>query len=197
MATYQAISAVSEAIVHLLKSQFSPTDFGGNELEFDVYAAEDFQDAMEMGVSVFLYRVNTNGVYRTPPGRLAPDGRRQRTMLPLDLHFLLTAWARRPSLQHAIVGWMMRVLEDTPSLPNGLLNHRFAETFRPDETVELTVGEMSSEEIFRIWEMLDSKNYRISVPYLARVVRIESGLSTSQGAPVQERLFDARKLVNP
>jgi hypothetical protein len=196
MATYQAISAVSQAIVHLMRSQFSPAEFGDNNLEFDVYAAEDFQNAMEMGVSVFLYRVSVNGVYRTPSGRLTPDGRRQRTMLPLDLHFLLTVWANEPSLQHQIVGWMMRVLEDTPSLVNGQLNHQSAGIFQPDETVELTVGEMSNDEFFHLWEILGSKNYHVSVPYLARVVRIESGLAYSQGAPVQERLFDARKLVN-
>ena len=72
---------------------------------------------MEQGVSLFLYRVYHNGGARSPAGRTLPDGRRQRTRLPVDLHFLATAWARKASLQHEIAGWMMRVLEDNPVLP--------------------------------------------------------------------------------
>jgi hypothetical protein len=197
MANYRAISAVSDAIVHLLESQYSPADFDGNTLQFKAYVAKDFLTPMDAGVSVLLYRIYPNGTFRTPPGRLNLDGRRQKPLLPLDLHFLITAWAKDASLQHAIVGWVMRILEDTPSLPHGLLNHRFAGTFHPDETVELSLAELTTEELFRIWEVIVNNAYQISVPYVARNVRIESIQSLSQGEPVQERVWDAQKLIEP
>lgn len=197
LATYHAIAATSDAIIHLLESQYSPEDFDGNPLQFKVYLARDFLTPMDAGVSIFLYRIYPNGTYRTPPGRLGPDGRRQRSMLPIDLHFLVTAWAKDASLQHAIAAWMMRILEDTPSLPPGLLNHRFTDTFQPDEIVELCLTELTTEELFRIWEVIVNNAYQISVPYVARNVRIESTLSLSQGAAVQERLWNYQKLIQP
>ena len=197
MATYRAISAVSDAIVHLLESQYSPENFDGNLLQFKVYLTRDFINPMDAGVSVFLYRIYPNSSHRTPEGRIGPDGRRQRPMLCLDLHFLITAWAKDASLQHAIAAWMMRILEDTPSLPSGLLNHRFANTFKSDENVQLVLAELTTEELFRIWEVIVNNAYQISIPYAARPIRIESVETFSQGEPVQDRVWDHQKLILP
>ncbi len=191
MADYRAISAVSEAVVELLQARYAADPrYFNNQLEFRVYLAKDFAQPMSAGVSVFLYRIYPNGTVRTPRGRPTPQGQRFRNQLPLDLHFLLTAWAQDPSLQHLIAGWMMRVLEDTPTLPPGLLNQRHAELFRADEGVTITPTELSTEELFRIWEVIVDKAYQISVPYVARAVKIESSVLVSgDGAPIQERGF--------
>jgi hypothetical protein len=191
MATYQAISTVSDTIVHLLESQYRPEDFGGHQLEFKVYLAKDFAKPIDAGVSVFLYRIYANGTHRTPAGRTDPTGRHHQTQLPLDLYYLLTAWAQDASLQHAIAGWMMRVLEDQPTFPPGLLNWRGQNVFR--ESVTLSLAELETETLFRIWEVIVQHAYQISVPYVARNVRIESGLFLSEGAVVQERVFDYRE----
>lgn len=197
MATYRAIAAVSNAIVHLLQSQYVPADFDGNLLEFRVYVAQDFLKPMDAGVSVLLYRIYPNQHHRTPPGRRLPDGRQQRHMLPVDLHFLLTAWAKDASLQHTIAGWMMRLLEDTPSLPSGLLNARYPNTFGSEETVEIGITELTTEELFRIWEVIVNNTYQISVPYIARNVKIETLAIFDEGEPVQERVMDYQKLLQP
>jgi len=190
MATFRAIGAVSAALVRLLESRYSPGDFSDNQLEFKVYLASDFQHPMDAGVSVFLYRVYANTHQRTPPGRLDAVGQRRRTQLPLDLHVLLTAWAKDASLQHTIAGWMMRTLEDTPSLPAGLLNNSARGVFQADETVELSIAELDTETLFRIWEVIAANAYQISVPYVARTVRIESDELLATYRPVQERAFD-------
>jgi len=198
MANYRAIAAVSDAIAFLMESQYSPDDFDRIPLQFEVFLANDFASkALDAGVSVFLYRVYTNATHRSPAGRYGQDGHRQRPMLPLDLHFLLTAWAKDSSLQHTIAGWMMRILEDTPNLPVGLLNHRYPGTFQNDETVPLCLTELTTEELFRIWEVIVNNAYQISVPYVARNVRIESIQRHFQGEPVQERLWDYQKLIQP
>ncbi len=194
MASFRAVSAVSDTIVHMLASRYSSEEFNQNPLEFRVYVASDFATPMEAGVSVFLYRIYVNTVQRTPPGRLTSDGRRLRSPLPLDLHFLVTAWGRDASLQHSIAGWMMRVLEDTPSLSAGLLNHGGLEIFAPDEGVELAVAEIDTEALFRIWEVIGTNSYQISVPYVARGVRVDSDRAIESAGPVQERVFDYRRL---
>jgi hypothetical protein len=186
MASHQAVMAVCQAVIDRLQSAVRPGDFS-TALQFQVYLAKDFQKPMDAGVSLFLYRVYPNPVQRTPPGRLGVDGRRQRSQLPLDLHFLLTAWAQDATLQHAITGWMMRALEDLPSLPSGLLNTKFGSVFRSDEQVEITLAELPTEEMFRIWEVIAHHAYQLSVPYFARNVRIESQRDDGAGPPIQER----------
>ncbi len=195
MANYRAFTVVCEAVIHLLQTNYKPEDFNGNELEFKVYLTKDFAQSMTAGVSLFLYRIFHNGTHRSPGGRIGPNGHRHRTQLPVDLHFLLTAWGKDASLQHTIAGWMMRILEDTPILPVGLLNAVAADVFRPDETVELILAELATEDMLHLWEMLAQQNmYQLSVPYIARNVRIESTQLTPQmGQPVQERVFDNGK----
>jgi hypothetical protein len=189
MASYRAVAAVCEAVRRFLQSNYRFEDFN-NELEFDVYLARNFSAPMNAGVSLFLYRIFPNGTHRTPPGRLTPQGSRYRTQLPLDLHFLLTAWGQDASLQHTIMGWVMRLLEDNPVLPGGLLGAVAPEVFRPEETVEIVLAELPTMDLLRLWEGLIPHVYQLSVPYVAQNVRLESEQVTlTRGAPVQERDF--------
>jgi hypothetical protein len=193
MADFRAISAVSEAVIGLLRSNYlAGAPYFNNELEFQIYLAKDFAQPMTAGISLFLYRIYPNGTHRNPRGRPGPEGQHYRNQLPLDLHFMLTAWAQDASLQHLIAGWMMRMLEDTPYLPPGLLNQIYPDLFRPDEGVVVSPAELSTEELLRMWEVIVNNAYQISVPYVARYVKIESSLLVESGAPIQERTLDMR-----
>ncbi len=176
--------------MRLLRSSYRPEHFDGNELEFRVFGPKDFiSGSIQSGVSLFVYRVMAEGTNRTPGGRRGPNGRVQRGELPLEAHFLLTAWAEDPSLQNTIVGWMMRTLEDTPTLPATLLNAVWSNVFRPDEGLEVVLGDLSTEDLFHIWDVIAEHSYQLSVPYVARVIRIESLLDREPGVPAVERSF--------
>jgi hypothetical protein len=193
MADYRAFAAVSEAVMALLRSNYQPEDFN-NELEFRVFMARDFgSPSLQNGVSLFLYRVLPNGTYRAPAGRLDENGRRFRNQLAVDMHFILTAWGGSASLQHTIAGWMMRVMEDSPLLPAGLLNSVLSDVFQPDEAVELTLADLSTEDLLHVWETLVQNTYQLSVPYVARNIRIESRLLQAAGQPIQQRTFEYTK----
>ena len=187
MATHRGIEATCQAVVELLRDDYAPDDFM-QELEFRVLSVGSFHHGLTAGVSLFLYRVLVNGADRTPPGRRSDEGGRLRHQLPLDLHFMLTAWAKDPSLQHSIAGWMMRTLEDHTVLPAALLNRRTDGVFRPDETVELGVAELATEDLLHLWELLGAETYQLSVPYLARNVRLESHRSLVTGSLIQDRI---------
>jgi len=191
MANYRAIATVCDAIVDLFRDNYRREDFNDNDLEFAVYQARDFsQQPMAAGVSLFLYRIVPNASHRNPAGRMGADGRRQRPQLPLDLHFILTVWGGDASLQHTIAGWMMRVMHDAAILPVGHLNRRYGAIFHQAETVEITLHELPNEDLLRLWEALAQNSYHLSVPYIARMVMIESTQFLGQGEPVQERVFD-------
>lgn len=195
MASYRAIGTISDVLIRLLRASHEHTNAVDVEggLDFEVYQGDDFgsqgNGGMSAGVSLFLYRTIINGSTRTPPGRRLANGEAQRTQLPLDLHYLVTAWAQSPTAQHQIAGWVMRILESTPILPKGVLNGINSDVFRPDETVEIVFNDLSNEDLFRIWDLLDA-SYRLSIPYLVRNVRIESDETVSAEGIVERRIFD-------
>lgn len=190
MADFRAIAGTCEAILELLRNAYQPALFDDRQVDFQVYNGLNFSSPMTQGISLFLYRVFYNTSRRTPPGRLDENGRRSRTALPLDFHILLTAWGESPSLQHALLGWAMRTFEDTPIIPPGLLNARLPNVFRGDESVEIVLVDLSTEDLFRIWETVAESNYQISIPYVTRMVSIESNVELQGDAPVQQRTLD-------
>jgi hypothetical protein len=195
MASTSAISATTESVIRLLRSSYNPANFNNAALDFQVYVAYNFQAPMDEGVSLLLYRIYQDGSPRTPPGRMQPNGQRGRTKLPLELHFMLTAWAKQASLQHEIAGWMMRTLEDNPIFPASLLNSYKPDVFFPDETVEVSLSQLSIEDMFNIWDVIIRHDYQLSVPYVARVVYLESSQTTIETPPVQQRISNYREPV--
>jgi hypothetical protein len=194
VADFRAIAAVTEGILQLLRSNYDANDFN-QELEFKVFTARDFANPISAGVSLFLYRVVPCGVHRTPPGPTQIDGSVAGTLLPVDLHFMLTVWGGEASLQHTIVGWMMRVIEDHPIFPAALLNAVVPASFAPNETVEICLAELSNEDLLRMWDTLVQNIYQLSVPYVARIVRIQSSRRREPGGDlVQERVLRAAEL---
>lgn len=190
MADYRAIWATCEAVIKLLESNYKPEYIDNTNLDFRIFLSKDFSQGMASGVSLFLYRIFFNNSHRTPSGWYRSDDQRYYTQLPLDLHFLLTAWGKTASLQHTISGWMMRTLEDTPIIPNSFLHDVAPGIFRDNETVEISLAEMTTEDMLRLWEVTAQNEYQVSVPYIARNVRIESTHLRAEGQPTQERTFD-------
>ena len=188
MATYHAISAVGQAIVALLKTARSVPEFAGAEVR--LFHARDLQKGLEEGVSVYLYRVTVSGARRHLPAGQSPSGKPYRRPLPLDLYYLITPWARTAELQHLILGWSMRAIEDSPSFPPALLNSYVPDAFRPDEGVELVHEVLSIQDMSYVWEA-GKPNIQTSVTYVARVVSIDSRVEQDEpGPPVQTRVFE-------
>jgi len=187
MASYHAITAVGEAIIGLLKDA-RPAEF--ETLQFALYQPADFQNPMAEGVSLYLYRVAINMSRRNQTPRIDPNRRTARPPLPLDLHYLLIPWARTAEKQQRILGWSMRVLEDTPILSSGYLNNFGPEptTFFADETAELICEPLSFQEIVNIWDVF-KPNLQISVSYVVRRIAIDSLIEATDAPLVQTRVF--------
>ena len=114
----------------------------------------------------------------------------------MEVHFLLTPWAGSASLELEILGWLMRTLEDHPILSAGQLNLPIDQVFSPDEFVELVACPLTNEEVMRIWDVIPG-DYRLSSPYLARTIRIESEIATAEGSPVLTRELEYGALKRP
>lgn len=199
MADFRAIRAVGESLMGLLESSYRSQDFNDIVADFRMFTSRDFtNNAITNGASLFMYRVYCNANNRTPIGRLGADGNRLDSELPLDLHFLITVWGGEASYQYELAGWIMRVIEDTPTLPAAVLNSTTPNVFRSDETIDITHAELKTEDLFRIWDVLGVNAYQLSIPYLARVVGIESTQTkpSEYDERVQERVNDMAIITN-
>jgi hypothetical protein len=189
VATYQAIAATGQAILGLLADSCPKPEFAG--ARFELYKPDSFHQPMEEGISLFLYRVAVNLGQRNQATRPRPDGLRPRLPLPLDLYYLLTPWSPTPERQQRLLGWAMRTLEDTPILPAGHLNHYAPEpnVFQPAETVELFYEAISLQDMATMWEVF-KPHEQLSIPYVARMVSIESTQGTRDAERVQTRVLE-------
>jgi hypothetical protein len=176
MASFRAIAATGRTLERLLNACFDADEpVAGkntravlvNSDDFDLNGADN--PIVFPALSLFLYRTEVNKAMRAAwSGVAAVDG---RARLPLDLHYLLTAWADNAEFEHAVLGKTMECLETTPILSGPQLYP--AGDWAPNEAVQIVSGEAATDSIVRTFESLDA-NFRLSVQYIARVVRIDA-----------------------
>lgn len=187
MAGFAGIAAVGTSIERLLSRAFVERQpIPGRLARAALIRAEDLADDNAIrelignqGVTLLLYRVDFNKSVRAAwSGAGTADGRGH---LALDLHYLLTPWADNAEHQHMIVGRAMQALEYTPVLSGPLLHspplplpdYAGEPETAVTDAVQLLLEEISTEALMRTFDSLPS-DYRLSVPYVARIVRIDT-----------------------
>jgi hypothetical protein len=196
MASPNAIAATGQAIVAMIAAGISRDEFPN--AKFELYQAANFQNPMSEGISLYLYRITPSGEIRNYPPRISADGRRYRPLLPINLHYILSAWAREALKQQRLLGQAMRILEDTPVIPAGILNQGGPEddTFRPTETVDLIMESISIYDMGAIWDV-SKPNVQPSIGYTARMIGLESQVELTDAANVQTRVQRAGRVLQP
>jgi hypothetical protein len=196
MANYYAIAAISTALQGLLTDARPQLEFSTAQIE--LLQVSDFQKPkpIEEGVSIMLYRVAVSATPRNLYPRLDPTGRRKLPPLPVDLHFLFTVWGRSAARQQRLLGWLMRTLEDTPTLNAELLNYYGGPDtiFDETETVTMIFDPLSLQDLTNVWDIL-KPNVQPSVAYIARQIALETVLEEQGGELVQARDFRVAKVI--
>lgn len=119
-------------------------------------------------LSLFLYRVDFN---KTMRAAWAAMGHRDgEAHLPLDLHFLLTAWAENADSEYRILGRAIQCIDNLPILSGPLLDP--LTNWAPYEGIQLYLEDLSTEDVMRTFDSLPV-DYKLSVPYVARMVVID------------------------
>ena len=181
MAQYQAIYAVGKAIEKFLQINYPP-DLGFKCTFQLVSSAEIATEgtgattALDQVVSIFLHRITTNENFRAVTRLKDLPGK--QPILFLDLHYLITYWGTSAEAEQLILAWTMQQLQSNPILDASIFSLSGVEAgWDPDETIQLVPADLSMQDILDIWDGLGPK-YRLSVSYLARVVRIETSVPT-------------------
>jgi hypothetical protein len=135
---------------------------------------EDFESAnlsqlvSRPAITLFLYRTDFNKTMRAAWSAVGSYDRQSH--LPLDLHFLLTAWAETAEEEYGILGRTMQIVEDTPILSGPLVLGD--SDWATNESIQILLEEIETEALMRIFDSLPV-DYRLSIPYLIRVLRID------------------------
>ncbi|MBN9692728.1 MAG: DUF4255 domain-containing protein [Verrucomicrobia bacterium] len=192
MARDSAIAVVSRALVGLLEDACPRTRFPS--ATFRLVQATDLEGnarPVDQGVTVYLFRTLFSTSRRTLPPRTDAQGRKFRASVPVDLQYLVTAWAADVEQQQRLLGWAIRTLDDNPILPAGFLN-RFVpggeNVFGEAETVELLGDQLSLQDLYNVWDVAGHR-HQPSVPYTVRQLALESDRPLSEHPAVQTREF--------
>jgi hypothetical protein len=179
MASFHSIASAALSVQRLLNACFTeepPVD--GSTSRAVLVTTDDWKrEAVNgadpripgTGVSIFPYRMDLNRVMR--PAWSAVGSLDGRGHLPLDMHFLITPWAELPENELRVLGKAMQCLEAIPILSGPLLEASGG--WATGDAVQVVLGEITTEEIMRTFDSLPH-DYKLSVPYIARVVRIDT-----------------------
>jgi len=104
---------------------------------------------------------------------------------------MITPWAQDVERQLRMLGWVMRLMEDTSVLSAGHLNHYLVETdtFAPNEGLEVVCDPLSLTDYLTLWDRLRPR-LPASATYVIRVVLIDSDVPVTDAPLVQTRTFD-------
>lgn len=172
MANIRAIHSVGNSIVTYLRNTY-PEAAGGAAMPacgFALLSMAEMAAPPDVGtrLSLALYRVTVNEHQRQQrPDRLSTA---QPAPLGLDLHFLLTAWGGTASDEQVPLAWALRQLYLHPILDGSSLSPEAG--WAPDEVIQIVPAELSNEDLVRLWGVL-APSYRLSVSYVARLVRLD------------------------
>jgi hypothetical protein len=194
MTNIKAIHTVGSSLISYLNSAF---ENGGSDLtgidacDCQLFASAQFlnpdDELTSPAITLYLYRVTFNEHLRN-----TQRANQQQVPLALDLHYLLTVWSNDASEEHVLLAWAMRELYLRPVLDSSTLISD-AE-WSPGDVIQIIPAELSTEDMMRIWDALEP-SYRLSVSYVARVVRID--VDNVEGRPVVARRMSYSDRVTP
>ena len=185
MANFQCIAATGRSLERLLNASFEELDpISDSPLRprAVLIRTEDFEGVgtdtsfiQPPALSIYLYRVDFNKAMRASWSAVGSIN--GRAHLPLDLHFLLTAWAQNAEYELRILGRAMQTLEEHPSLSGPLLVEEGE--WATGDSVQIVMEEITTEAVMRTYDSLPH-DYKLSIPYVARVVRLDGAPTPAQ-----------------
>ncbi|NNE64327.1 MAG: DUF4255 domain-containing protein [Gammaproteobacteria bacterium] len=181
MANFYSIHSVSNSIVQFLRNAYPQELHEVHPCDFRVVSsgelAEDTDD-FNTTVTLYLYRTTINEHVRNVSSFKSPGD--SSVPLSVDLHLMVSTWANSAAAEHTICAWVMRQLHQHPIMDISSLTDEGG--WSTDDVVHIIPAEISNEDLMRIWDAI-APYYRLSVSYIARVVRIDTDPSET-GMPV-------------
>jgi hypothetical protein len=191
MSNVEAIGAVTATLRNLILDAFRNADDLGATRVTTQPPDQARGTSNVPQLNLFLFQATINGAMRNQPiAQQVKSGETGWPPLPLDLHYLLTAWGpdNEDVVAQRVLGRAMGVLHDHTVLGSDEIKNALPgnDLYRQVERVRITPQPLSIDDISKLWSSL-ATNYRVSSAYEASVVLIESKLQSSAPQPVLTR----------
>jgi hypothetical protein len=199
MAGYRALAAVGRSIVDLLNRRFAETLPGPVRPTAVLATTRDFDEVNSSpnaviqfpAVSVYCYRLSIDRETRS--GLAAAANLDGLARLPLRMHLLVSAWDTFAESELEWLGLSGQVLESEGLLAGPLL-HPSGE-WGPSDLISVVPDDVALESMSEAFQALTT-DYRVCLPYLARVVRID-GRRAETAEQVTTVAVDLRSVPAP
>lgn len=185
MANLFAIHSVGNSLITFLRNSYPESLREDHACTFRLLSSGELAELGNIGttLSLYLYRVTMNKHLRNL-GQTG-DALDRNVPLAVDLHYLMTVWVNGALAEHTILSWAMRQIHLHPVMDISSLSPEAG--WRSGDVVQLIPAELSNEDIMRIWDALEP-SYRLSVSYIARVIRIDADIGP-EARPVVAQQF--------
>lgn len=186
MANHRAIISVGDSLVTYLQNAYPAQLRADFPCSFQLVSSNELNSSYQdfgTAVTLYLHRVSVDPYLRNSN---YADPLRQEVPLSLDLHYLLTIWADNALAEQTILGWVVRELYSHQALSQSDLTP--AGGWNADDVIQVIPGEISNEDMMRIWDALEPP-FHLSLSYIARVVRIDPDVLAPSLPVVARRLY--------
>ena len=164
-------------------------------------------------INLFMYYVSLNPALRNLdlPSVNGQGARLSNPPLPLNLHYLVTAYGSKQFAAEILLAWAMKVLHDNPVVPSATIQQALsalvpaspeatliAHSTLPQqlEHIRITPETLTTEEIYRLWAAFEAP-YRPSTAIQVSVIVIQDTDAFKSNLPVQSRSVRALPLQAP
>jgi hypothetical protein len=170
MSTIYSVHSIGDSLVAFLRNAYPEPLRTDHPCEFRLISSGELEENKDMGtaVTLYLYRLDIDKHARNNPH---PDHLKGNVKpLSLCLYYIFIIWADTPLVENTLAAWIMSQMHQHPVLDQSMLSSSGG--WQPDDQVYIVPVEMSNEDLMRMWEAM-TPSYRLSLPYIARVVRID------------------------
>ena len=175
MSDYKVLAEVGQSLVNLL--------WEGIQADPDLVAlinninlislespAEHKENNDQALLSVYLYRITEDAFLKNRPYVEGTGGQIRKPPMALDLYYLITPLLKAPRDQQIVLGKVMQILYDHPTMAGPELAGTLATS---GEAVRVVFNTVPLQEVSWVWQALETP-YRLSVSYTLRVSLLDS-----------------------
>ena len=121
-------------------------------------------------LSVYLYRITEDPYMKNRHSVAGNGGKIRKPPMALDLYYLITPLLKAPRDQQIVLGKILQILYDNPTLEGSDLAGTLATS---GEVVRVIFNTVPLQEVSWVWQALETP-YRLSVTYTVRVTLLDS-----------------------
>lgn len=171
MANLYGVHSVGDSIVRFLRDSYPEPLRSEQVCEFRLMSSGELNEVTEgmpTTLSLYLYRIVIDEHTRNQPVLNRPNA----SPLPLSvsLYYLMTVWSDSALIEQTIATWAMSQLNQHPIFDQSNLSS--TGSWEHQDQINVVPVDLSNEDLMRIWDAV-TPGYRLSLPYVARVVRID------------------------